>query len=106
MAPAFDPEQVNMIVNINTKGKQKIISFESQLLFVNNMRHPITLKFKVRKINEHAEKRKLPKSVKAIVAADRAVTRMAEAAEDRRREQESGRVDPQLENAYEEQAKK
>ena len=31
------PHDVNIIVNINTEGKQRIINFESQLLFVNNM---------------------------------------------------------------------
>ena len=95
-----------MVVNINTKGKQKIISFESQLLFVNNMAHPITLKFKVRRMNAHAEKRHAVTRLRQIIDADRGVTRMERAAAQRRHEQEPGRADPQLENAYEEQPKK
>jgi len=73
-----------MIVNINTKGKQKIISFESQLLFVNNMLHPITLRFKVRRINEHAEKKHARKHLQAIVGAQRGITRMERGAWARR----------------------
>ena len=55
--PAND---INIIVNINTEGKQRIINFESQLLFVNNMSYHITLMFRLRKLCSHASKSKSP----------------------------------------------
>ena len=51
---------INIIVNINTEGKQRIINFESQLLFVNNMSYHITLVFRLRKLCSHASKSKSP----------------------------------------------
>jgi hypothetical protein len=44
--------KVNVIVNINTEGIQKGISFESQLLIANNLLKPITLVFHHKKINK------------------------------------------------------
>lgn len=47
-------DKVNMIMKVNTEGKQRIISFESQLLIMNNLNHSLKLSFRIRKINKHA----------------------------------------------------
>lgn len=49
-----DDSLVNVIVNINSHGKQRQISFESQLLFMNNMNDPLVLVFDIKSLNVNA----------------------------------------------------
>lgn len=36
---------VNMVVNISSMGRQRLVSFESQLVFENHINYPLTLQF-------------------------------------------------------------
>jgi len=46
-------QPINLIVNIKTQGRKRLIFFESQLLLTNNLEHAITLVFLLNRINEH-----------------------------------------------------
>lgn len=43
---------VNLIVNVKTQGRKRLIFFESQLLLTNNLEHAITLVFLLNRVNE------------------------------------------------------
>ena len=65
--PTQSAHDINIIVNINTEGKQRIINFESQLLFVNNMSYHITLLFRLRGLCSHASAAKSPPKKAAVL---------------------------------------
>jgi hypothetical protein len=66
--PTQSAHDINIIVNINTEGKQRIINFESQLLFVNNMSYHITLLFRLRRLCSHASAAKSPTKKAAMLS--------------------------------------
>jgi len=43
--PPSSPDLVNMVVNISSMGRQRLVSLESQLVFENNINYPLTLEF-------------------------------------------------------------
>ena len=52
---------LNVIVKVSAHGNQKQISIESQLLIMNNLLQPLTLKFVIRTLNDSAAKLKQDK---------------------------------------------
>ena len=65
--PTQSAHDINIIVNINTEGKQRIINFESQLLFVNNMSYHITLLFRLKRLCSHVSAAKSPTKKAAML---------------------------------------